>query len=1605
MSTTKLTATQIRSLLSRLNDELGKADQRRIQALLETHNTPNLNYATAINTLFPDQAQEKAQNSFRSFRNRLNNAAEEIGVLLKLEVDSNKRSEASDRECWFEGEDSKVAQIAQYSSEEASDQNKGNLVPARGRIVSKGTKDEKPLIELFISYARKDNKDTNKVNSFFEELNECFKASKNFRYKLWADWEILIGEEWHDEILGALNKCDFGLMMVSLPFINSDYIDQHELPRLLNTGRALPVAFSKFDINGFDLKGLKPQQIFRHNDKFYSQFTGARKSDFIHALFSNIEQRIQKTRKEGAELSDKLNTLNPTDLKEASEAEQASCSEATITKHVKDQADKGFDPNYTAGRGRPVGIKTVPDLIEKEKIVADENAVIATDYLMDWASKEDSPPFCAVLGEYGMGKTTTLKAFTRLLLEQRPEDPSLPLPIYIDLREYTWDKSVDFDLSSILAHILKKSWKGGHASSPISPEDIISHVQENRALMIWDGLDEVIVHMEPKHANDFIRQLWRILPPLKQDKVQNPKAGKMLISCRSHYFRDINQQNSMLTSEHRDGIKGEDYEALILLPFGQNQIETYLGKSLGITGSDLSKSIELISSVHNLPEMAERPYTLSLIAQHIPQIEALSLRGEVIQGVTLYKSMVDNWLARDTGKHQFSPQHKKQLMEYLAAALWRTGQRQWTVDDLDEWLDDFLYENPRIADAYKTMDREVLKEDLRTATFITRPDDEHFRFAHTSLQEFFLASYLHRGLYEKKRENWQLFSEENSALPSNETLDFMAQLYTSEPKRQPKCKQSMVSWLSENDHQSSQLLFKVWLMLTERNEIIPYDKLSFAKTDLSHWQIKGTAQRNLIIHDADFSHAKLDHIVFDYVQFKHCNFNHANLWLAEFQHCQFDSCQFDQTNLRASLWRHNNLTSLTFENCNTTDSQWIDNESQNALWSNNRSRPLGLLDRSKPIEKKLLVHPTLGHNSTVKSTAFSPDGQYFVSGGEDNTVKLWSINIGRCIYTFKGHSDSVNSLAICPEGKHIVSGSRDKTIKLWDINSGRCIHTFHGHTGLVSAVIFSKDGKHIASGAQDKSIKLWDISGNCIHTFEKQYSNLVNSVKFSPDGESLAIGDNKTIKLWNINGQRYTYKLEGHSDSVRSIAFSPDGKHIASGDSTNIRLWDTRKKDCIHIFEGHSSDLVFTEFSPDGKLLISGDDLLSIKTWDINSRYCMNTFKGQRLGVTKNCAIFSDPKGIHTALISHFDNIKLWDINNSSCCINTFEGHSDYVTSITFNPSYNTIASADNGGKIKLWNIENGACTSIFQAHTEIIRSISYSPNGKNIASGSLDNTIKIWNIDSGDCTNTFEGQVDSTNSFAFSPEGDQIVTVGDQNTAKLWCINSEQCIRVFQEHEDTISTVAFNPNGNHIASGSNDNSIKLWEINTGRCIRTYKGHTGSVNTIAFTLDGKLIASGSSDNHIKLWDTSNGYCTYTFNSHSGSISALAFSPDGNYLVSGAHDNVIKLWDIRSGRCIKNFTEHCGGIRSVIFSSDSKHIVSSANDNTIKVWSIDGEKLLRTSYQLPKGNTATIDSQTGKIIYGSKEAWRHFCYKDPAVNILDATLYPAEVYGPLPGSEI
>jgi WD40 repeat protein len=111
------------------------------------------------------------------------------------------------------------------------------------------------------------------------------------------------------------------------------------------------------------------------------------------------------------------------------------------------------------------------------------------------------------------------------------------------------------------------------------------------------------------------------------------------------------------------------------------------------------------------------------------------------------------------------------------------------------------------------------------------------------------------------------------------------------------------------------------------------------------------------------------------------------------------------------------------------------------------------------------------------SVAFAPDGHTALSGGWDNTLKLWDVATGREIRTFRGHSRSVDSVAFAPDGHTALSGDSEGTVKLWDVATGREIRTFTGHSNSVVSVAFAPDGRTALSGSQDGTAKLWALTG------------------------------------------------------------------------------------------------------------------------------------------------------------------------------------------------------------------------------------------------------------------------------------------------------------------------------------------------------------------------------------------------------------------------------------------------------------------------------------------------------------------------------------------------
>ena len=88
-----------------------------------------------------------------------------------------------------------------------------------------------------------------------------------------------------------------------------------------------------------------------------------------------------------------------------------------------------------------------------------------------------------------------------------------------------------------------------------------------------------------------------------------------------------------------------------------------------------------------------------------------------------------------------------------------------------------------------------------------------------------------------------------------------------------------------------------------------------------------------------------------------------------------------------------------------------------------------------------------GHEGSVNSASFSPDGKLIVTAGTDGTARVWDTS-GKQIVELRGHSASVRSASFSPDGQRIVTASFDGTARVWDL-SGKQLVELTGHQGNV----------------------------------------------------------------------------------------------------------------------------------------------------------------------------------------------------------------------------------------------------------------------------------------------------------------------------------------------------------------------------------------------------------------------------------------------------------------------------------------------------------------------------------------------------------------------------
>jgi WD40 repeat protein len=253
------------------------------------------------------------------------------------------------------------------------------------------------------------------------------------------------------------------------------------------------------------------------------------------------------------------------------------------------------------------------------------------------------------------------------------------------------------------------------------------------------------------------------------------------------------------------------------------------------------------------------------------------------------------------------------------------------------------------------------------------------------------------------------------------------------------------------------------------------------------------------------------------------------------------------------------------------------------------------------------------HQQTVRVVAWSPDGCYLASGGDDSQLLVWGTDgvvrqrvaipaavtalawspeserlvtgvanqvtfltalTGTVLASFPhAHLATLTSLAWTARNQQqVVSGALDQRAIIWQTTQYQPQIIFTRHAAPIEAVTWAADGRTVASSSHGGVVRVWDAeSGQEIHPLYQDAHLPMRAAAFDPIGIQLAVGgDDGVIRLWNglrcqrsgpITGGTICLdtprQLPSSRNPIRSLAWSPDAHYLVSGsDDGSFSLWN-----------------------------------------------------------------------------------------------------------------------------------------------------------------------------------------------------------------------------------------------------------------------------------------------------------------------------------------------------------------------------------------------------------------------------------------------------------------
>eukprot|EP00301_Raphidiophrys_heterophryoidea_P013229 c20597_g1_i1.p1 GENE.c20597_g1_i1~~c20597_g1_i1.p1 ORF type:complete len:354 (+),score=58.75 c20597_g1_i1:66-1064(+) len=313
-----------------------------------------------------------------------------------------------------------------------------------------------------------------------------------------------------------------------------------------------------------------------------------------------------------------------------------------------------------------------------------------------------------------------------------------------------------------------------------------------------------------------------------------------------------------------------------------------------------------------------------------------------------------------------------------------------------------------------------------------------------------------------------------------------------------------------------------------------------------------------------------------------------------------------------------------------------------------------------------------GHSRPLTCVKYNREGDLLFTASKDHFPHVWYADSGERLGVYVGHAGSVWHLDVDFHSERMLTGGADNTMRLWDVQSGRNLFTF-SHRAPIRCVEFNTgDSLALAVGdnlmGQTATVMLYRITKNAAD--QKPFEDPIANFGAGRGEDTM------------------------HRGKITAAHWTSLNKHIVTaGDDGFLRKWDSETGKLVGETKGHNSAIRNFNFSDDRSFIITSSADASAKLFDAVTLEHLKTYKTDRpvnsavVSPLRNHIILGGgQEAIDVTTTSSRQGkfeCRIYDLVHEDY-IGMVKGHFGPVNALAFSPSGDAFVSGGEDGTVRV---------------------------------------------------------------------------------------------------------------------------------------------------------------------------------------------------------------------------------------------------------------------------------------------------------------------------------